>query len=352
VGRTIKAAVLHGIEDLRIEDIPMPTITRDDDVLVKVDSVGICGSDVHYYAHGRIGSAVVTEPIILGHEPAGTVVELGEGVSAPAAGTRVAVEPGWPCGECEFCRRGRYNICRSIRFLGMPPGNSGAYCEYITAPAEFVFPIPDSMSIEHGSMIEPLAVGLHAVELAGVRPDYTAAVLGEGSIGLFTTRCTKLAGALTIYATDLLDFRLEAARHQGADVTVNAAETDPVAAILDATDGRGVDVVFEAAGAPETPQQAIDIAVPGGVIVMIGICPEQPVKTDITEARRKELVVRHCRRFCHDFPRAISLAAAGVVDMGRVGTHRFGLDDIAEGFEIVKNCRDGVIKATVRIPGV
>jgi len=348
--KPMKAALLYDIGDIRIEDIPRPS-PGPGEVLVQVEAVGICGSDIHYYAHGRIGSAVVTEPIVLGHEPAGTVVELGKGVSGPPVGTRVAVEPGRPCGECEFCRRGRYNICRSMRFLGMPPGNPGAYCEYIAVPADFVFPIPDGMSAEHGSMIEPLAVGLHAVELAGMWPGHTVAVLGEGSIGLFTTRCAKLAGALTIYATDLLDCRLEAACQLGADVTINAAEIEPVAAILDATDGRGVDIVFEAAGAPETPQQAIDIAVPGGVIVMIGICQEQPVKTDVTEARRKELVVRHCRRFCHDFPRAISLAAAGAVDMGCVDTHRFELDDIAEGFEIVKNYRDGVIKATVRIPG-
>lgn len=350
MNKKMKAALLHGIGDIRIEDIPRPA-PGSGEVLVQVEAVGICGSDVHYYAYGRIGSAVVTEPIVLGHEPAGTVVELGEEVTGPSVGTRVAVEPGWPCGECEFCRHGRYNICRSMRFLGMPPANPGAYCEYIAVPADFAFPIPDGMSAEHGSMIEPLAVGLHAVELACMWPGQTVAVLGEGSIGLFTTRCAKLAGALTIYATDLLDCRLEAACHLGADVTVNAAETDPVAAIMDATDGRGVDVVFEAAGAPETPQQAIDIAVPGGVIVMIGICQEQPVKTDITEARRKELVVRYCRRFCHSFPRAISLAAAGAVDMDCVDTHRFGLDDIAEGFEIVKNYLDGVIKATVQIPG-
>jgi L-iditol 2-dehydrogenase len=238
-----------------------------------------------------------------------------------------------------------------MRFLGMPPTNPGAYCEYITVPADFAFPVPDGMSAEHGSMIEPLAVGLHAVELAGVLAGQTVAVLGTGSIGLFTTRCAKLAGVHTIYATDLMDCRLEAARHLGADVTVNAAETDPVASILDATGGRGVDIVFEAAGVPETPQHAIDIVVPGGTIVMIGICAEQPVKTDITEARRKELVVKHCRRFCHNFPRAIAMAAAGAVDMDRVDTHRFGLDNIADGFEIVKNYRDGVIKATVQIPG-
>ena len=147
----MKAALLYDIGDIRIEDIPRPS-PGPGEVLVQVEAVGICGSDIHYYAHGRIGSAVVTEPIVLGHEPAGTVVELGKGVSGPPVGTRVAVEPGRPCGECEFCRRGRYNICRSMRFLGMPPGNPGAYCEYIGAAADFVFPIPDGISTEHGSM--------------------------------------------------------------------------------------------------------------------------------------------------------------------------------------------------------
>jgi len=346
----VKAALLHGIGDIRVEHVPRPSPGRGE-VLVQVESVGICGSDVHYYTYGKIGSAVVDDPIILGHEPAGTVVELGEGVTAPAVGTRVAVEPGWPCGVCEFCRQGRYNVCPDMKFLGMPPDNPGGYCEYLAVPADFAFPLPEGMTSEHGSMIEPLAVGLHAVELAGIWPGQTAAVLGEGSIGLFTTRFAKLAGALTICATDLFDYRLEVARDFGAGVSVNAAKTDPVSAIMDATDGRGVDVVFETAGAPETPQQAIDVAVHGGMVVMVGICPQQPIQTDVTDARRKELVIKHCRRFCHDFPRAIAIAESGAVDLDRVATHRFGLDDLDDGFEIVKNYRDGVIKATVRIYG-
>jgi len=346
----MKAALLYKIGDIRVEDVPRPSPGAGE-VLVRVEAVGICGSDVHYYAHGKIGSAIVTDPLVLGHEPAGTVVELGEGVSSPVPGTRVAVEPGWPCGDCEFCRMGRYNVCRNVRFLGMPPDSPGAYAEYIVAPAEFVFPIPDEMSDEHGSMIEPLAVGLHAVELAGMWPGQTAAVLGEGSIGLFTTACAKVVGALTVYGTDLLDYRLDAARDLGAELAINAGNDDPVSAIMDATDGRGVDVVFEAAGAPDTPQQAIEIAKPGGVVVMIGICAEQPVRTDVTNARHKELVIKHSRRFCHDFPRAIALASSGAVDMGRIATHRFALDDLGEAFEIVKNYRDGVIKATVEISG-
>ena len=343
----MKAALLYKVGDIRIEEIPRPS-PGPDEVLVKIHTVGICGSDVHYYTYGSIGPAVVREPFILGHEVAGTVVELGTGVDGPPVGTRVTVEPGWPCGTCEVCRRGRYNLCKKVRFLGTPPF-PGAYCEYVAAQADFVFPIPDEMSFEDASMIEPLAVGLHAVELAGMWPGHTAAVLGEGPIGLFTTRCAKLGGGLTVFGTDLLDHLLDAARDFGADVTFNASAVDPMTAIMEATDGRGVDVVFETAGAPKTQQQALDLAAAGGTVVLVGICPKQPVPTDVTEARHKELVVKHCRRYCHDFPRSIALVSSGAVDVGRMVTHRFKLDDIAEAFELVKNQRDGVIKAAVRI---
>ncbi len=342
----MKAALLHKIGDIRVETVPDP-VPGPGEVLVKMGAVGVCGSDVHYYVDGRIGSAVVTKPLILGHEPAGTVVEHGPDVDGPPVGTRVAVEPGWPCGECEFCLEGRYNVCTRMRFLGMPPDNAGAYAEYLAVPSDFVYPIPDNMTLEHGSLTEPLAVGLHAVGLANIKPGMTVAVLGEGSIGLCTTVCAHLAGALTIIGTDLYDYRLAAARALGAELTFNAKKENVVEKILDATDGRGVDVVFEAAGSPDTPQQAIDIAKPGGTAIMIGICQQQPIHIDVSMARRKELVTIQCRRFCNDFPRAIALAASGRIDMARIATHRYQLEDMAEAFETVRNYRDNVIKATV-----
>jgi L-iditol 2-dehydrogenase len=342
----VKAALLHKIGDIRLEDVPDPKPGAGE-VLVKMGAVGICGSDVHYYVDGKIGSAVVTKPLILGHEPAGTVVEHGEGVDGPPVGTRVAVEPGWPCGKCEFCKEGRYNVCPHMHFLGMPPDNTGAYAEYLVVPADYVFPIPDNLTLEHGSLIEPLAVGVHAAGLAKIKPGQTAAVLGEGSIGMCTTACAKLAGALTVYGMDLHDYRLDAARDIGADVTFNADKENVVEKILDATNGRGVDVVFEAAGSPATPQQAIDIVKPGGTAIMIGICQEQPLRIDVSQARRKELVTIQCRRFCNDFPTAIALAASGKVNLDRMATHRYPLENLAEAFETVRNYQDGVIKATV-----
>lgn len=342
----MKAALLHKIGDIRLENVPDPKPGHGE-VLVKMGAVGICGSDVHYYVDGKIGSAVVTKPLVLGHEPAGTVIEHGEGVDGPRLGTRVAVEPGWPCGECEFCREGRYNVCPHMHFLGMPPDNTGAYAELLVVPADYVFPLPDNLTLEHGSLIEPLAVGVHAVELANIKPGMTAAVLGEGSIGMCATACAKLAGALTVYGTDLYDYRLAAARGLGADMMFNAGKEDVVDKILDATNGRGVDAVIEAAGSPETPQQVIDIVKPGGVAVMVGICQEQPIRIDVSKARRKELVTIQCRRFCNDFPKAISLAAAGKIDLDRIASHRYSLENLADAFETVRNYEDGVIKATV-----
>lgn len=341
----MKAAVLYGVKDLRVAEIDKPELGPGQ-VLVRVESVGICGSDVHFYRDGRIGEVVAREPQVLGHEFAGVVEEVGPDVTTIGPGMRVAVEPSFSCGECEFCNAGRYNVCPNQIFCGMPPG-PGALAEYIAVPARFCFPVPDSVSPLEAAMIEPLAVGVHAVELSGLRPGETVAVLGQGPIGILTMQVARTCGAGTIFATEIIPERIEAAKLHGADVAIDAGTTDPVEAILDATNGRGVDITFEAAGAVETPQQALDITAPGGRIVLIGICPAEVVPLNLTAARRKEFVMKWCRRFCHDFPRSIVLVERRAVDVASLVTHRFPLDTVVDAFELVLDYRDGVIKASV-----
>jgi len=324
-------------------DTPRPA---DDEVLIRVESSGVCGSDVILYSQGRIGDNVVTEPHVLGHEFCGTVAEMGANVTHREIGMRVAVEPSFPCRTCEFCRAGRYNICPHLRFMGLPP-TRGAYAEYATVPHDFAHPVPETMSTDAAAMVEPLAVAVHAVELAELRPGDTVAVLGLGPIGLLTATVARISGAGTVYGTDLLPYRLERSRDYGVDVPINAGELDPIEAIRGATNGRGVDVAFEAAGAIETPHQAVELVKPGGVVVMIGICEQEEIPLGFTPARRKELVIKWCRRFVRSFPRAIELASSRSVNLDALVTHRFPLEKAGEAFELVASYADGVLKATI-----
>jgi L-iditol 2-dehydrogenase len=308
----------------------------------------VCGSDVHYYLHGRIGSQVVKPPHILGHESAGEVVEIGATVANVKIGDRVAVEPGIPCRNCENCRLGHYNLCPEIRFLGTPPV-PGAYVEYMAVPSDFVFPIPERMSLDDAAMIEPLAVAVHAVNLGRVRPGDSIAVLGAGSIGLLTMQTALSCGATRAFITDPLDYRLAFAKKYGATAALNPEKVDVVEAILDLTHGRGVDVAFEAAGAEDTPNQGLKVVKRGGRFVWIGIQAVDRVAIEPEPLRRRAVTIKGVRRFKHTYPAAIELVRTGKVDVRSIVTHRLPLEEIEKAFRLVEQYEDGVIKAVIHI---
>ncbi|NLC55436.1 MAG: NAD(P)-dependent alcohol dehydrogenase [Armatimonadetes bacterium] len=344
----MRAGLLTAIRDVCCGEVPEPK-PGPHDVLVAVRSVGVCGSDVHYYLRGCIGTQVVKEfPFILGHEAAGEVVAVGPAVERLKPGDRVAVEPGIPCGACEPCVTGQYNLCRAVRFLGTPPVH-GAYCEYLAVPEPFAHPLPPELSFDEGAMVEPLAIGLFAADLGGVRPGHSVAVLGAGSIGLVTLMCAVAAGAGPIYVSEPLAYRREAALRLGAAAAFDPAAEDVVARVQEATGGRGVDVVFEAAGAVQAHQQLADVVRPGGTVVPIGSCAEELVPLPLANFRRKGLEVRFLRRFCHTYPRAIALARAGQVNLGALVTHRFPLERLDDAFRLVAEYGDGVIKAVATL---
>jgi len=266
VPEKIKAAVLHRAEDLRIDLVDMPEITRDDQVLIKIKTVGICGSDIHYYKHGRIGACVVKKPMILGHESAGGIIEVGKKVKNFKAGDRVVLEPGIPCGRCEYCRKGRYNLCDEVRFMATPPVD-GALVEYVVYPAEYVYKLPDNLSFAEGALIEPLAVGIHATKMAGVESGDRIAVLGSGPIGLVTLQAARAKGATEAIAIDINDFRLNLAEKLGATRLIKAKEED----VCQRVKNKGVDIVFETAGTATTTRQTVEIVKKGGTIVLIGL---------------------------------------------------------------------------------
>jgi len=341
----MKALILHGIRDLRLDDIPEPR-PGPGQVKVAVRAVGICGSDIHYYKHGRIGEVVVERPIIVGHEAAGEVAELGEGVEGLAVGQRVAIEPGHSCGTCEWCRTGRANLCPEVAFRSTPPVD-GLMCEFAVLEARQCVPIPDALSFEEAAMLEPLQVSVHAANLMGTVPGETVAVVGAGCIGLGCMEMARVGGAAPIIATDTLGYRLDLARRLGAHETVNVAEEDPVEAVHRLTGGRGADLVFEctnrAAGAP----QAYALTAIGGRVGLVGIPEEDEVTVDAHHPRRKELRVRYVRRSRHAARQAITLLADGRLDVASWVTHRVGLEGAPAAFATVAEYADGVLKAVV-----
>ena len=344
----MKAAVLYGVHDLRIEDIPEPKIKSSDEVLIRITHAGICKSDIHYYEQGRIGSASVEEPIIPGHEFSGIVEETGSDVTALKKGDRVAVEPGIPCGVCEFCSEGNYNICPDIRFCGTPPVN-GAFCEKIVFPSEWCFLLPSNVSLVEGAMVEPLSVSIHAVDLAKIRTEDFVVVLGAGPIGLGCIQLAKNGGAHEVWAADYLNERLKLASNLGADRILSASKGRHVCDILKQTGGRGVDVVIEAAGTTEAPDQGAQILKPGGRLILVGIPEGDTITLNASNARRKGLTIKLSRRTKHSYPGGVEMIASGKVDVKSLVTHTFRLDQIVEALEIVRHYEDGVIKAVIEI---
>ncbi|MCC6486732.1 MAG: NAD(P)-dependent alcohol dehydrogenase [Candidatus Hydrogenedentes bacterium] len=341
----MKAVKWFAPHDMRLVEVPKP-VPKPHEALIRIESTGVCGSDMHYYTDGRIGKTIITEPLILGHEYAGIVESVGADADASLVGKRVAVEPGIPCMKCEHCLRGRYNVCTALQFPGGPPYD-GALAEYIAVHAAFCFPVPDVITPAEAAMIEPLAVALHTIELAHLAPGETVAILGLGPIGLLTAQVARLAGAGRIYGTDLLDYRVDVAKRYGVDTAFNAESRDSVETLMNDTNGRGVDLAVDCARSTVTPAIACRVARPGGRCILTGISGEEYGQFPVDIARRKELTITWCRRVRFNFQTAIDLVAAGRIDVRSLVTHSFPLAQSRDAFELVSRAGDNVLKASV-----
>ncbi len=341
------AAVLHRPRDVRMESRAVPA-PGPGEVLVRIRAVGVCGSDVHYFAEGRIGRYVVERPLVLGHECAGEVAALGPGVSRPAVGTRVALEPGVPCRRCRYCKSGRYNLCADVVFMATPPVD-GAFTEYVAWPADFVYPLPDGLSADEGALMEPLAVGLHAMRRARLVPGSTVLIQGAGPIGQVSLLSARVAGAGRVFLTDLDEGRLAMARRQGADATLNPREVRLAEAIAELTGGEGPDVVVEAAGSAATIRQSIEFVRRGGTVVWIGLPPADPVEVSALQAIDKEVDVLGVFRYANVYADAIRLAASGALSLGPLVTHRFPLAQAGEALETAGDRSRSVVKVLVEV---
>ncbi len=343
----MKAAVLKEIGRIEIEDIDKPEAGAGH-VLIKIDYVGICGSDVHYYEHGKIGDFVVEKPLILGHECAGVIVETGEGVEGFQKGDRVVPEPGYACNKCSFCKEGRYNLCDKMTFMATPPVD-GAFCEYISYPADMVFKLPENVSNVEGALLEPLSIGIYAAKRAGVSPGDAVLITGAGCIGLVTMLACRAFGASKIIMTDVMGNRLAAAKRLGADFAVNPMEQNLHELIADLTGDKGVDTSIDCVGVNQTIADVIDNTKKGGVIVMVGMGSESNVSVNMNRAISKELDFKTIFRYRNIFPTAIKLVADGKIDIKGIVSHSFDFEDIDKAMKYVMNNKDEVVKAIVKI---
>jgi L-iditol 2-dehydrogenase len=344
------AARLHGPEDLRVERVPVPGPPAAGQVLLRVKTTGICGSDLHSYHDARIGDTSIEAPFVIGHEFSAVVEAVGaeasDGAHHPlAVGTRVAVDPAQPCGRCESCDQGHPNLCHRLQFCGNYP-DGGSLCEWMHMPARSCFPVPDVIDDTQAALIEPLGVAIHAVDLARIRVGDTVAIVGAGAIGLMILQLVRLSGASAIFVADKFPWRLALADRWGAR-PVLCDGPEPAAVVSRETLGRGVDVAIEAAWADHSIGQAVEMARLGGRVVLVGIPGDDRLAMKHSTARRKALTIRLSRRMKHIHRRAIGLILDGRVDLSALVSHRFPLARAAEAFRLNAAYQDGVVKTVI-----
>ena len=342
----MKAINLTGIRKMRMDEVPDPVIVNKDDVLIKINVVAVCGSDVHYYTTGRIGSQVVEYPFPVGHECAGTVEKVGPGVKKVKPGDRIAIEPAISCGKCDQCLSGRQHTCRNLKFLGCPGQANGSLSDYIVMPEACCYPIPDNMSLDEAAICEPLSIGIYAVKRSIPLKNAKIGILGFGPIGMSVMLAAKAKGGSRFYVTDKVDDRLDIAKAESANFTINRNINNAVLKILE-TEHLGMDVVFECCGQQEAMDDAIQLLKPGGTVVLIGIpqFDEWELPSDLI--RRKEITLVNIRRQNHCVQEAIDLIASGKIDVSRMPTHRFTFEEAKKAFDLVDKYKDGVMKAMI-----
>lgn len=345
--KKMKVAVMNGVGKMGFveREIPQPA---DNEVLVKLEYVGICGSDMHYYETGRIGDYVVEPPFVLGHEPGGVVVEVGKNVTHLKVGDRVALEPGKTCGHCEYCKEGKYNLCPDVVFFATPPVD-GVFQEYVAHEAALCFKLPENVDTLEGALIEPLAVGFHAANQGGAHAGQTAVVFGAGCIGLVSMMALKAEGVSRVYVVDIMQKRLDKAMELGAAGVINSMNTDVQEEIGRLTEGKGVDLVIETAGMEVTTRQAIHVTKKGATIVLVGYSKTGEMTLPLSLALDKELTFKTVFRYRHIYPMAIEAVASGKVNLKGIVSNIFNFDDIQAAMDKSVSDKANIVKSVVKI---
>lgn len=342
----MKVALMTGIGKIEMVERPIPQ-PKEDEVLVKVEYVGICGSDLHYFEAGRIGDFIVKAPLVLGHESAGTVIEVGENVKHLKVGDRVALEPGKTCGHCEHCRKGRYNLCKDVEFFATPPVD-GVFQEYVAHDANLCFKLPDNVDTLEGALVEPLAVGFHAANMGRAHAGQVAAIFGAGCIGLVTLMALKAEGVSKVYVVDIQPKRLQKAHELGATEVINGKVEDAVAKIMELTDGRGVDLAIETAGTEITARQCLFATNKGATVVFVGYTASGEMTLPHSQIMDKELTIRGIFRYRHIYPMAIEAISDGRVPIKKLVTNMFQFPDVQEALDACVNDKANIVKGVIK----
>jgi len=342
----MKAMMLTGIRQMEMLEVPTPAILKNRDVRIKMKTLGVCGSDIHYYVSGKIGSQVVKYPFTVGHEGAGEVEAVGKGVTMVKPGDRIAIEPAMPCWECDQCRAGRPHTCRKLRFLGCPGQAEGSLSEYIVMPETSCFKIPDRMSYDEAAISEPLAIGLYAVRQSIPMEGARVGILGFGPIGMSVLLPAVAMGASEVYVTDKIDERLLIAERSGAILTANPDREDVVEKITERVPEL-LDVVFECCGQQDAINNAVDLVKPGGLLMIIGIPEFDRWSFPVDKSRHKELRIQNVRRQNEAVQPALDMMASGEISVSAMTTHRFPFERSKEAFDLVAEYGDGVMKAMI-----
>ena len=342
----MKSYRLTGLREMDLRDVPDPERRQSTDVLIELGAVGVCGSDIHYYKTGRIGSQVVEYPFTVGHECSGTVVEVGTKVDRVSVGDRIAIEPAMPCRNCDQCQMGRENTCRNNRFLGCPGQAEGSLSEYLVMPQENCFKIEDTLNLAEATVSEPLAIGIYAIRQAHLKRGERLGILGMGPIGRMVLLPAIAQGCSQAYCTDIIDQRCSAAHEAGAHWVGNPARHDVVADILKLVPG-GLDVVFECCGQQEALHQAIALLRPGGRLAILGIPEVDLISFRADWIRRKEITIVNVRRQRGCVPSALALIGERQADIAQLITHHFSFAETKAAFDLVADYRDGVVKAMI-----
>jgi L-iditol 2-dehydrogenase len=338
--------MLTGIREMEMKEIPEPVLINPNDVKIKMSVIGVCGSDIHYYTQGQIGSQKVVYPFTVGHEGSGVVVETGKSVKRVKPGDQIAIDPAMPCMECDQCLAGRHHTCRKLRFLGCPGQAEGCIMEYIVMPEKSCFPLTGNLTPANGSVSEPLAIGVYAEKKSGGAKGLNIGILGFGPIGMSVMLAAKAKGVDKIYVTDLIDERLAIAEKEGVSLAVNAVKEDVIEKIMH-EEPSGLDLAFECCGKQEAMDQAVEMLKPGGKLIVVGIPEFDLWSLSVEKTRRKEISVQFIRRQVDCVELTLDLMKNGQIKIGNMITHHFPFERTKEAFDLVADYRDGVMKAMI-----
>ncbi|WP_436862098.1 NAD(P)-dependent alcohol dehydrogenase [Staphylococcus caeli] len=341
----MRISLLNKPFDMETKEVKVPEIGATD-VLVKVMAFGVCGSDVHYYEHGRVGEFVVEKPLILGHECSGVVADVGSEVKKFKVGDRVAIEPGVPCGECEYCKSGKYNLCPDVAFLATPPVD-GAFSQYISHPEGFLFHIPDDLSYEEATLNEPFSVGVQACKRANVQPGSTVVIMGMGPVGLMAVVAAKAFGATKIIVSDLEKIRLDEALKLGATHAINIKEQDVATCINEITEGNGVNYAFETAGNPIALQNALASLNNGGTLAIVGLPQQENIELNIPFIANHEINIVGIFRYANTYDMGIEMLSNTTADLNTMFTDAYNLEDAKAAMEQARTNKSGSLKVMV-----